>query len=103
MFCLISSKEIISLGIKPVRGGRPAKESNVSIEIATNIGVFAHKMEMSSNFIACVEVSKRNIAVVIIIYKIKLNSVKEGSNFKTNIIQPRWPIDENARIFRICV
>lgn len=32
-----------------------------------------------------------------------MRSVMEGENCRTRIIQPRWAIDEYARILRSCV
>ena len=42
----------------------------------------------------------RNADDVIIIYVMRARIVREGLNWRTRIIQPRWAIDEYARIFR---
>ena len=37
---------ISHFGIKPVSGGRPAKDKRVSITVAFSIGVFVHEMSI---------------------------------------------------------
>lgn len=50
--CLISSRVIISLGVKPVRGGRPARESRTNIVKVVRAGVFGHVEEISDILVA---------------------------------------------------
>lgn len=48
--CLVSSWIINHFGMKPVRGGRPARERSVSIMVAFSVGVFVHEMSIVDNF-----------------------------------------------------
>lgn len=66
-FCFTSSRVMISLGVKPVNGGRPASESKISIVIVVKAGVLGHEEEMSDIFVAEIKIRERNIAAVIII------------------------------------
>lgn len=70
--CLINSRVIKSLGANPVRGGRPAKDSKISIVVVVRVGVLDHEVEISSIFVAEIVVKDINMAAVIIIYSIKL-------------------------------
>lgn len=48
--CLMSSWIINHFGMKPVSGGRPAKDRSVSIMVAFSMGVFVHEMSIVDNF-----------------------------------------------------
>ncbi|MDG2555485.1 hypothetical protein P7M41_26175, partial [Vibrio parahaemolyticus] len=45
----------------------------------------------------------RNVEDVITRYVIRVRRVREGENWRIKIIQPKWAVDEYARIFRSCV
>lgn len=68
-----------------------------------SIGALGHDVDNCDIFVVFRARRVMNMADVIIIYKMKLNNVRCGLNFKIIIIHPRWPIDENAMIFRSCV
>lgn len=53
------------LGMKPVSGGRPARERRVSIKVALSIGVFVHEMSIVDSFRTLIWFRDRKIAVVI--------------------------------------
>lgn len=99
-FCLTSSRVIKSFGAKPVRGGRPARDSIISIVVVERVGVFDHEVEICDIFVADTEIRDINIAAVIMRYNTKLKRESWGLNFKIIIIHPRWPIEEKAIIFR---
>ena len=52
------------LGRKPVRGGRPARESRVKNSIAFNEGVFVHVVMRVVSFKALIEFRARKVAAV---------------------------------------
>lgn len=56
-------------GRKPVRGGRPASESKVSINIALSAGVFAQVVISVARFRVLIEFRVRNTAAVISTYR----------------------------------
>lgn len=66
---LTSSWMISHLGRNPVRGGRPAKESRVSISIALKAGVFAHVVISVARFKVLIVFRVRNTAAVITTYR----------------------------------
>lgn len=63
--CLVSSWIISHLGRKPVNGGSPAKESNVSMKAAFRVGIFVHEVIIVDSLRALVLVRVRNTVVVI--------------------------------------
>lgn len=69
MSCLVSSWIISHLGRKPVRGGRPASESRVSISIAFSAGALVHAVIRVDSFVVLVEFRVRKTAVVIRAYR----------------------------------
>lgn len=56
-------------GRKPVRGGRPARESKVSISIALREGALAHAVMSVDSLRTFMEFRARNVAAVIIVYR----------------------------------
>lgn len=69
MSCLVSSWMINHLGRKPVRGGRPARESNVIMRIVFRDGVFVHAVIRVDSFSAFMVFRVRNTAAVIRLYR----------------------------------
>lgn len=63
--CLVSSWRVSHFGRNPVSGGRPAKESSVSIRVAFNAGVFAQEIIIVESFVVLVVLRERNTAAVI--------------------------------------
>lgn len=102
-FCLVSSWRMSHLGIKPVSGGRPPRESSVIIAIVVIMGVFDQVRVSVLSFVEVTFLNVRKVAVVIAMYRIRFRMARFGEYCMTIIIQPRWAIDEYARIFRSCV
>lgn len=48
--CLVSSWIISHFGMKPVSGGRPARDRSVSIMDAFSVGVFVHEISIVDSF-----------------------------------------------------
>lgn len=67
--CFVNSWMISHLGRKPVRGGRPARESRVNIRVALSAGVFVHVVISVDSFKVLIEFRVRNTAVVIKMYR----------------------------------
>ena len=63
--CLVSSWMMNHFGMKPVNGGRPARERSVSIMVAFSMGVFVHEMSIVDSFRTLIWVRDRNTVVVI--------------------------------------
>lgn len=87
--CFESSRMIIHLGIKPVRGGRPPRASNIRGIIEVSAGVLVHDSVRELMFVELLSLNVRKVAEVIIKYVIKARNVREGENWSTKIIQPR--------------
>lgn len=101
--CLDSSRIIIHFGMKPVRGGRPPRERSIKGIMEVRAGVFAQERVKELMLVASLILNVRKVAAVITKYVIRARNVREGENCNTRIIQPRWAIEEYARIFRSCV
>lgn len=91
------------LGIKPVRGGRPPKESRIKGVKAVRAGVLVQEVARVLMAVALLSLKARKVAEVIIMYVRSVRRVRVGENCSTRIIQPRWAIEEYARILRSCV
>lgn len=87
--CFTNSRIINSLGANPVRGGRPARDSIISMVVAERAGVFDHEVEICDIFVADITFNDINIAAVMIMYKIKLKRESCGLNFIMITIHPR--------------
>lgn len=101
--CLVSSWRMSHLGMNPVNGGRPPRESSVIIAIVVIMGVFDQVRVSVLSFVEATFLNVRKVAVVMVIYRIRFRIARFGEYCMTIIIQPRWAIDEYARIFRSCV
>lgn len=101
--CFESSRIIIHFGMKPVRGGKPPRESSIRGIMEVSAGVLVHDRVSELIFVELLSLNVRKVAAVIMKYVIRARNVREGENWRTKIIQPRWAIDEYARIFRSCV
>jgi hypothetical protein len=53
--------------MKPVNGGRPARERRVSITVAFSIGVLVHEMSIVDSFRTLIWARDRNTVEVIIV------------------------------------
>lgn len=65
--CLVSSWIMSHFGMKPVNGGRPARERRVSIAVAFSIGVLVHEMSIVDSFRTLIWARDRNTVEVIIV------------------------------------
>ena len=70
---------ISHFGMKPVSGGRPARDSSASIIVALSIGVFVHEMSIVESFRTLIWVNDKNMVVVISEYNAKVRIVRWGS------------------------
>lgn len=68
-----------------------------------SVGIFDQEIESSFIFLLFRVITVRNMVVVIKMYRVKFSRVNCGEIFKIVTIQPRWAIEENAKIFRIWV
>ena len=64
--CIIRLSRISSFGVKPVRGGRPAIESNRSMRMMVEVGAWVHVVVMTCRVLDDVVVSRRKNGVEII-------------------------------------
>lgn len=67
--CLVSSWMISHFGIKPVNGGRPARDKSTSIRVAFSTGVFVHEVMIMDRLRALILLRARNTADVMIVYR----------------------------------
>lgn len=65
--CVVNSCKISHLGMKPVRGGRPPKDSNARVAIIIMVGVLDQLVASVLIFVVCINLNVRNVADVIII------------------------------------
>ncbi len=70
---------ISHFGMKPVSGGRPARDRSASIIVALSIGVFVHEMSIVESFRTLIWVNDKNMVVVISEYNAKVRIVRWGS------------------------
>jgi len=92
--CLVSSDKISHLGANPVRGGRPPRESRTRGASAVRAGASDQEVARVLSVVELVVLNVRNADEVIKIYVDKARIVREGLNWRTRIIHPRWAIDE---------
>lgn len=89
--------------MKPVRGGRPPRERSIRGIIEVSAGALVHERVSELMFVELLSLNVRKVAAVMIKYVIKARNVREGANWRTRIIHPRWAMEEYAKIFRSCV
>lgn len=65
--CLVSSWIMSHFGMNPVSGGRPARESSISIRVAFSIGVFVHEVKIVDRLRALILLRAINTADVMIV------------------------------------
>lgn len=63
--CLVSSWVMSHFGMKPVSGGRPARERRVTIMVEFSIGVFVQEMSIVDSFRTLICERDRNTVDVI--------------------------------------
>jgi len=80
--------------MNPVRGGSPPRDKRISGVKAVRAGAFVQEVARALIFVALFNLKTRNVENVIIKYIISVNNVREGENCSTNIIHPRWAIEE---------
>lgn len=101
--CLTISKMTSHLGINPDRGGRPPRESNRGVNMVAIEGDFVQEVARSFRLVQLKSFKVKNATEVIATYKKRLRRAREGANCIIKTIQPKWAIDEYARILRSCV
>lgn len=67
--CLVNSWRISHFGRKPARGGRPARDRRVSMNVAFSIGALVHEVMAVDRLRVLVVLRVRNTAVVIMVYR----------------------------------
>lgn len=97
---LTSSCRISHLGINPVRGGSPPRERSVRQANVLRAGALLQARARVAILVEPTLLSVRNIADVMVMYNISARRVIWGAIWATRIIQPKWAIEEYARIFR---
>ena len=65
--CLVNSWMMSHFGINPVSGGRPARDSSISIRVAFNTGVFVHEVRIVVRLRALILLRAMNTADVMIV------------------------------------
>jgi len=80
--------------MKPVRGGRPARDNKIRGARAVIIGALVQEMARELIFIELFSLNVRNVENVMMKYVRRVSRAREGENCKTRIIQPRWAIEE---------
>lgn len=98
--CLVNSCRISHFGMNPVSGGSPPSDRSIRGAKAVSAGVFAQESASVLMLVDLFNLNARNIDRVIIRYIIKVSRVREGKKGRIRAIQPRWAIEEYARIFR---
>lgn len=98
--CLESSRIIIHLGMNPVRGGRPPRERSMRGIIEVSTGVFVQDKVRELILVELLSLNVRKVAIVMTKYVSKARNVRDGQNWRTKIIHPRWAMEEYAKILR---
>jgi len=98
--CLVNSWRISHFGAKPVRGGRPPSERRTSGAKPARAGTLDHAAPRELTLVELEALNVRKAEEVIIIYVDSARMLREGLNWRTRIIQPKWAIDEYARTLR---
>lgn len=89
--------------MNPVRGGRPPRERRMRGVRVVRAGVFAQEVASALILVELLILRTKKAEAVIMKYVIKVRRVSWGENWRTRIIQPRWAMEEYARILRSCV
>lgn len=76
-------------GRKPVSGGRPARDSRVSMRAALRGGFFAHEAIIVDSFVELDVLRVRKIEVVMMVYRRKVVRVSLGEKITMRAIHPR--------------
>lgn len=80
--------------MKPVKGGRPPKDSKIRGVRQVNAGDLVHEMARELILVDLLSLKVRNVEDVIMRYVRRARRVRVGENCKIRIIQPRWAIEE---------
>lgn len=80
--------------MKPVRGGKPPKESRTRGVRAVSAGALAQEVAKAFKVVDLFNLKTRNVEIVMTIYVSRARSVSVGENCRTRIIQPRCAIEE---------
>lgn len=78
-FCLVNSWRINHFGMKPVSGGSPLKDSSVVSVMIVSRGDFVADEAMELILVVLNVLNKRNMEVVIKMYRIRLRRVRLGA------------------------
>lgn len=89
--------------MNPVNGGKPPSDIKRSIIRAVVGGDRVEDVVKSLIVFDDVRISIMKVVVVIKRYSVRLSMAMFGFNAMIVVIHPRWAIDENAIIFRVCV
>lgn len=91
---LESSCRISHLGMNPVRGGRPPRESKVKQASALRAGALVQAEARVMVLVEFTLLRVRKVAVVMMIYVTRASKVIWGAIWVTKTIQPRCATDE---------
>lgn len=92
--CFVNSSRISHFGMKPVRGGSPAKDRRINGAVAVKLGFLVQEMAKELIVVDLIIFSVRKAEEVIFKYKIRFMRARGGENWITRIIQPRWAVEE---------
>lgn len=85
---------ISHFGMKPVRGGRPPRESRTRGVRAVSIGALDQDVAKALRLVALFSLNVKNVEKVITKYVISVRKLSAGENCSTMVSQPRCAIDE---------
>ena len=91
---MVSSWRISHLGMKPVSGGRPPRESRIRGARAVRAGAFAQEAASMLIVAELLSLKIRKAEVVITRYVRRARRVRDRENCKMSVIQPRWATEE---------
>lgn len=80
--------------MKPVSGGRPARERRIRGARAVKMGVLAQDKASALMVVALLSLNTRKVEKVMTKYVRRARSVREGENWRTRIIHPRCATEE---------
>lgn len=98
--CLTISKMTSHFGMNPERGGRPPRERSSGVNMVAMEGDLVQEVARPFRLVQLKSFRVKKATEVMKMYKKRFRRAKEGANWVTKIIQPKWAIEEYARILR---
>lgn len=88
------------MGIKPVNGGRPARDNIISGVMAVRMAFLVQAVANALRVFDFSIIKMVKSEMLVVIYRVRARVVREGLNSSTRIIQPMCAIEEYPRSFR---